>query len=232
MLLGERDHLKDASHYEVLGVAADVEPEAIKNAYFAAAKRFHSDSFSGLELGSARKVAEELFSKVNEAYSVLSDKEKRAEHDVFLDRKAKGLPTDVAAILRAESVFQKGELFFKAGRWEDAEAQFREAIALNHSEAEFHAYLGMSIFKKSGKADRGLEHVEKALELEPRLRSGVQFGALLHEALGDLDRAKSLLKRAYDKDPEFKQARDELRRLKTKPAGQAKGGFFSRLLKK
>src|SRR5205807_3436784 len=87
MLFGERDHLKDASYYLVLGVPAGADVEEIKKAYFTAAKRFHSDSFSGLELGSARKVAEELFAKVNEAYSALSDKETRAEHDVFLDRK-------------------------------------------------------------------------------------------------------------------------------------------------
>ena len=231
-LFAERDRLKDATHYDVLGLAADASGEEIKKAYFTAAKKWHSDSFSGLELGSARRLAEELFAKVNEASQVLSDKEKRAEYDVFLDRKAKGLPTDVAAILRAEGVFQKGELLFKAGRWEDAEAQFREAIALNHTEAEFHAYLGMAIFKRTGKAGDGLQHVEKALELDPRLRSGTLFGAQMLEAQGDAERARTLLKKAYEKDPEFTQARDELRRLRNKAAEQTKGGFFSRLLKK
>ena len=232
LLLGERDHLRDSSHYQVLGVEPAAELEQIKQAYFVAAKRFHSDSFSGLELGSARKAGEELFSKVNEAYSVLVDKEKRAEYDVFLDRKSKGLPTDVGAILRAEGLFQKGELLFKVGRWEDAEAQFREAIALNHAEAEFHAYLGMAIFKRTGKPGDGLPHLEKALELEPRLRSGVMFASQLLDAQGDVERAKALLKTAYEKDPAVTQAKDELRRLKNKPATQAKGGFFSRLLKK
>ena len=232
MLLGERDHLRDASHYEVLAVEPAAEVEELKKAYFVAAKRFHSDSFSGLELGSARKASEELFSKVNEAYSVLSDKGKRAEYDVFLDRKAKGLPTDVGAILRAEGAFQKGELLFKVGRWEDAEALFREALALNHAEAEFHAYLGMAIFKRTGKPGDGLQHVEKSLELEPRLRSGVLFAAQILDAQGDVERARTLLKKAYEKDSEFTQAKDELRRLKDKPASQAKGGFFSRLLKK
>lgn len=232
LLLGERDRLRDSSHYDVLGIAAGANLEEIKKAYFVAAKKFHSDSFSALELGSARRAAEELFAKVNEAYSVLSDKDKRAEHDVFLDRKAKGLPTDVAAILRAEAIFQKGELFFKVGRWEEAETQFREAIALNHAEAEFHAYLGMAIFKRTSKPEEGLPHLEKALEIEPRLRSGVMFASQILEAQGDLDRARMLLKKAYEKDPEFTQAKDEFRRLKNKPAEQAKGGFFSRLLKK
>ena len=37
---------------------------------------------------------------------------------------------------------------------------------------------------------------------------------------------------AIDDDPDFVQAKDELRRLKNKAAGEAKGGFLSRLLKK
>src|SRR5207237_9447054 len=130
--------------------------------------------------------------------SVTSAKGTRAEHDVFLDRKAKGLPTDVGAILRAEGIFQKGELFFNKGRWEDAEAQFREAIGLNHTEAEFHAYLGMAIFKRTGKATDGLPHVEKALEMEPRLRSGTIFAAQLYDASGDPERPKLVLNTAFE----------------------------------
>lgn len=233
MLFGESDHLKDASHYEVLGVPTSAGNEEIRKAYFVQAKRFHSDTFSGLELGSARKVSEELFQRVNEASSVLTDKEKRAEYDVFLDRKAKGLPTDVAAILRAEGIFQKGEAVFKLGKWEDAEALFREAIALNHAEAEFHAYLGMAMFRSRGKAEDALPHVEKSLELDPRLRSGTLFAAALYDAAGDQEKAKTVLRKAVEKDPDFVEAKSKLQALRTKPVGPSKkAGFFGRLLKK
>ena len=233
LLFEERERLKDASHYQVLGVEPGAGPDEIKQAYFAAAKRFHSDSFSGLELGSARRTAEELFGKVGEAYSVLTDKNKRAEHDVYLERKAKGLPTDVVAILRAEGIFQKGEVQFKQGKWEDAETSFKEAIALNHAEAEFHAYLGMTIFKRTGKPELGLPHLETALELDPRLPSGVLFGAQLAEAAGDPDRAQQILREAIKRDPGFADAKDAMRRLRNRPAEpENKGGFFSRLLSK
>jgi curved DNA-binding protein CbpA/CheY-like chemotaxis protein len=232
MLLGDADHLREASHYEVLGVQEGAPVEEIKRAYFVAAKRYHSDSFSGLELGSARRVAEELFSKVNEAQSVLLDKDKKAEYDVFLDRQRKGLPTDVAAIVRAEGLFQKGEAMFKMGRYEDAEVQFREAIALNHAEAEFHAYLGMTIFRRTGKASDGLPHVDKALELDGRLHSANLFCALMLEAQGDLDGARNVLRKAVEKDADFNQAKDELKRLRSKSTTDGKGGFLSRLLKK
>ena len=231
-LFADRERLREASQYEVLGVAPGVSGEEIKTAWFAAAKRYHSDAFSGLDLGSARRVAEELFTRVNEANSALSDANRRAEYDVYLDRKAKGLPTDVGVILRAEGVFQRGEALFKSGRWDDAEAQFREAISLNDTEAEFHAFLGMAMFKRSGKPEEALPHVQKALKMEPRLQSGAIFLSQLYAAQGEVERAKSLLRKAIDKDPDFAQAKDELRRMRTAPVEQTKGGFLSRLLKK
>ena len=231
-LFAERDRLKDASHYQVLGVPRSASATDVKAAWLAAAKRFHSDAFSGLDLGSARRIAEDLFTRVNEANSVLSDANRRAEYDVYLDRKAKGLPTDVGAILRAEGMFQRGEILFKSGRWEDAEGQFREAISLNHTEAEFHAFLGMAMFRRSGKPEEALPHVQKALEMDPRLHSGAIFLSRIYQAQGEVERAQSLLRKAIEWDPDFAEAKDELRRLRSPAAEQAKGGFLSRLLKK
>ena len=231
-LFAERDRLKVSSQYQILGVPQTASAADVKAAWLAAAKRFHSDAFSGLDLGSARRIAEDLFTRVNEANSVLSDANRRAEYDVYLDRKEKGLPTDVGAILRAEGVFQRGEILFKSGRWEDAEGQFREAISLNHTEAEFHAFLGMAMFRRSGKPEEALPHVQKALEMDPRLHSGTIFLSQIYQAQGEVERAQSLLRKAIERDPDFAEAKDELRRLRSPAAEQAKGGFLSRLLKK
>lgn len=233
MLFAERDRLKDASHYEVLGIAEKASDAEVRAAYIAAARRYHSDSFSGLELGSARRAGEELFQKVNEANSVLGSPKQRAEYDVYLDRKAKGLPTDVAAILKAESIFQKGEALFKAGKLEDAEAAFREAIALNHAEAEFHAYLGLVLFKRRGRWQDAIDHVEKALELDPRLLSGQVFYATLKADQGDVDAAKKLLRKVIEQSPDYAPARAELQRIVRAPAEPPKKpGFFGGLFKK
>jgi curved DNA-binding protein CbpA/CheY-like chemotaxis protein len=231
VIFAERDRLRDANHYEVLGIETVAAVQEIKAAYFSAAKRFHSDAFAGQELGSARRAVEELFAKVSEANTVLANPSSRADYDVYLDRKSKGLPTDVGAILRAEGIFQKGETLFKAGKFEEAESVFREAIALNHAEAEFHAYLGMCIYRRRGKAQEALELVGKALEMDPRLRSATVFAAQLHEALGDVEKAKGLLRKAIAKDQEFDAAKGELSRMKRAPAEQKKG-FLDRLLKK
>src|SRR5206468_6251827 len=58
LLLEARERFRDANHYQVLGVKHGADADTVKAAYFEAAKRFHSDAFSGMELGSARPLAE------------------------------------------------------------------------------------------------------------------------------------------------------------------------------
>lgn len=234
-LFAEQKRLAEATHYQILGLAPDASADAIKTAYLAAAKRYHSDAFAGLTLGNARRAAEQLFSRVSEAHDVLSTPKKRADYDIFLDRKSKGLPTDVGAILRAESIFQRGEALLKAGRWDDAEAAFREALALNHAEAEFHAYLGLSVARGKKKPELGLDHVAHALELDPRSKMAQLFRGILKHEAGETDEAKKILRKLLEQEPDFAEAQAELSRIRKseKPAQTQKGaGILGRLLKK
>jgi molecular chaperone DnaJ len=64
-------------YYEILGVAQDASDEDIKRSYRKAALKFHPDRNQG------DKDAEVKFKEATEAYSVLSDKDKRATYDRF-----------------------------------------------------------------------------------------------------------------------------------------------------
>lgn len=64
-------------YYEVLGVQKGADEAEIKKAYRQMAKKYHPD------LNPNNKEAEAKFKEVNEAYEVLSDKEKRARYDQF-----------------------------------------------------------------------------------------------------------------------------------------------------
>ena len=63
--------------YEVLGVSRDASQADIKKAFRKLAREYHPDSHPG------DKEIEEKFKKINAAYSVLNDPEKRARYDQF-----------------------------------------------------------------------------------------------------------------------------------------------------
>jgi molecular chaperone DnaJ len=61
-------------YYQILGVPRTSSAEEIKKAYYKLAHQYHPDKKDGNE---------EKFKEVNEAYQILSDKEKRAQYDRF-----------------------------------------------------------------------------------------------------------------------------------------------------
>ena len=69
--------MPDRDYYEVLGVARDATPDAIKKAYRTLARKHHPDVNPG------DKSAEAKFKEAQTAYDVLSDAEKRALYDRY-----------------------------------------------------------------------------------------------------------------------------------------------------
>ncbi len=80
--LGKTDEeltVASTNYYETLGVAKTASDAEIKKAFRKLALKYHPDRNPN------DKAAEESFKKVNEAYAVLSDKQKRAQYDQFGD---------------------------------------------------------------------------------------------------------------------------------------------------
>lgn len=69
--------MANRDYYDILGVSKNANEEEIKKAYRKLAMKYHPDKNPN------KKEAEERFKEINEAYAVLSDKEKRKQYDTF-----------------------------------------------------------------------------------------------------------------------------------------------------
>lgn len=74
--------MADYNYYEVLGVNKNASDDEIKSAYRRMAKKYHPDLYAG-KSEQEKKQAEDMFKKVNHAYQVLSDPQKKAAYDQY-----------------------------------------------------------------------------------------------------------------------------------------------------
>ncbi|MDD3625809.1 MAG: molecular chaperone DnaJ [bacterium] len=92
---------QNKDYYEILGVARDATQDEIKKAFRKLSLKFHPDR----NLGNAE--AEEKYKEISEAYSVLSDSEKRSRYDNFGSASGPGMGFDFGDIF--EDIF--GDFF-------------------------------------------------------------------------------------------------------------------------
>jgi curved DNA-binding protein len=107
--------IKFRDYYETLGVSRSAPPDEIKKAYRKLARKFHPD------LNPKDKTAEERFKEINEAYEVLSDKEKRGRYDALGANWKSGMdftppPGQQGSHGQSFNMGDLGDLFGAAGR--------------------------------------------------------------------------------------------------------------------
>jgi len=192
--------LGNLNHYECLGVEPDAEPSDIKRVYLLAAKRYHPDALarSGVD-EEVRRHATAVFAKIGVAYGVLSNASKRADYDASLASSDAGI--DIDALTQAEILFRKGEILLQAGNFQGAVEYLQPAVDIWPEEAAYRASLGWCLYKKRpSEPERGLEHLERAAELE-RADGVIQFRlSVVLRALGETERAAKILEDAKNID--------------------------------
>ncbi|MGZ5044937.1 MAG: J domain-containing protein [Methylobacter sp.] len=83
--------VKFKTHYDNLNVSRNAPASVIKAAYKALCQNYHPDKYAG-----GPEEALRIMKIINEAYAVLSDSDKRVEHDRWIDKQERAHATDKA----------------------------------------------------------------------------------------------------------------------------------------
>jgi DnaJ-domain-containing protein 1 len=166
-----------ADHFAMLGLTIDAPLEDVRAAYFELARYLHPDRLAAAGITDERRDAHRVFARINEAFGVLSDPDRRAAYQQQL--RAGGVAVvaaqtaqadaQVRAAIGGEEAYRKGEMALRRMDFLEAINQFRTAVELGPQEADHHAMLGWALYVAApSKADvlstaRG--HLRKGVEL-------------------------------------------------------------------
>lgn len=207
--------LKGKNHFEVLGLTEKADPGATKMAYFKLARMYHPDTVPPGAPPELAKLKGDIFSAVGEAYRTLSDEKSRARYLEELKHGAQQV--DVAKLLRAEELFQKGCALVKMRKFADAVKMLDEAIQSNPDEGEFYAWRGIARFftfqdRKQGYPE-AMKDITACLQRNERCAPAHYFQGQMAKLLGDNAAALRHFTRTVELQPNHVDAQRELRLL-------------------
>ena len=236
--------------FDVLGLDASAETDALRSAYMTLANQLHPDKYNDAS-DEMREHATEAFDQVRAAWDAVDTEEKRQK---YIDHVILGKPTEedeamaqVKALLDAEADFKKGLAAFNAGRVSAAHKLFESACDSAPDELEFSAYRSYTTFALNRKTDpeaaqNALTDLKDILDANTHQQRRLDGGWVLlgraYRELGDKEPAKRALVQALRFNPANPDAPRELRRLEGKTAaqkaqdGEKKPGFFGKLFGK
>lgn len=102
--------MSDSDYYKILSLDKNCSEDDIRKAYKKLAIRWHPDK-QGNKSDDEKKIAEEKFKKINEAYEILSDSDKRKQYDLLGSNAFKN-SKNFGGFRNAHDVFS---MFFKNG---------------------------------------------------------------------------------------------------------------------
>ncbi len=217
---------RGADHYSILGVTQMAKGDEIRAAYFGIAKRIHPDRLRAVGVTDVGPDAQRLFARINQAFGVLSDPQRRAEYSVMLAaggedavRKAQADAEEHAGrVLRAEETFRRGEMALRRSQFESARMLFEEAVELNGEEAEYHALLAWATWLAAPNKQLVAVDVQKrlaqALAMSPQCVPAHFYCGQVAKHSGQVQAALDSFRVVVDLEPDHVEANLELRVLR------------------
>lgn len=230
--------LERQTYFELLGVTPHASADELKNAYRSLARKYHADAYQGSDLGIDQGKLNEIFQAIREAYETLTDPQRREEYLVFLQRKSRGMATDVGAIFRAEELVDQALAEMKRKQWDGAIQTLDAARKLNPDDPLYDVHRAWAVYSKRPtdpvNAERALSQLAASVKRQQSLPLAYQYMGQIYFNLARPDDAKRWYRRCLEWEPDNVVAQRGIRlansRAQKKEAGLS--GLLARFLKK
>ncbi len=209
------------TYYDVLGVDAKADAEAIKRAYFSLARMFHPDRFHA-EGGRVFERIQNAFTELAQANETLKNPETRELYDYRMRKELADREKRIAAgntgqdALRKQQAadnFERGFDLLMNDQMSDAADFFSRAVHLAPQTARYHAYYGKALSSDPAQRYKAESELQAAIKLEPEEAT---FRLLLAEFFIQFNlkkRAEGELNRLLALHPTNSEARELLNKL-------------------
>jgi CheY-like chemotaxis protein len=210
------DVIRSQNFFEIFGVKPAADEDEVKARYFELAKKWHIDAFTGQNLGATRAKLEAIFQRITEAYETITDRVRREEYLTYLDRRARGLPTDVNEVRRTELLFDQALAMIRRSDFVGARPVLEEAVRKN-PDPNYFAALGWVIYNLDPSAQQNVTEavklLRKAIHEQENLAAAYQYLGQIAYRRNALPEAKKWWERCLEWEPNNPEATRGLRSL-------------------
>ena len=208
--LGRLSLAAGQDHYGVLGLDRTARPDAIRESYYALARRYHPDRFRSGPLEDLLPRFEDFFTHVTEAYNTLSDAASRTEYDQLLatahTENRKG--ADTGAYARQN--YLRGRALIAQRKLNEGITFLENAVQIDPSHAEYHLELGLALAKNPRHREAAEIRLLQAIELAPTSIAAYVALAQMYLKAGRPGRAVKMAREALRWEPGHMEAQEVL----------------------
>jgi curved DNA-binding protein CbpA len=230
LALYENMKARDMDYYDVFNLKNNATFNEIKEVYYQFAKKFHPDRLGEFSNSEMREKANFVFARINKAFEVLSNEEKRREYDM------KGYKEIRDSEKSSENLVEKANLYYRKAKTLYAQQRFRETASLmeevirnDAGKAAYYLLLGLAQSNIPNLRRVAEKNFQKVIELEPWNPEPYAALGLLFQYEKMDKRAENFFRKALAIDPEHGLAK---KRLSEMLGDDKKSSVFSMFQKK
>lgn len=227
------ERFKSQKSHEILGIEAKADPSDCKKVYLSLVKKYHPDRLPPSHSVAAKKVSEMLFARINEAYSTMTDEEKRKEYLASIELEEAGGHEKVQAHLEAEMAIPQAKMALRRRHFKGAFELYKSIVAVLKDDGEVvadAAYTEMMMLVESkadykSKLSGFRDTFSRALTLRKDYADALYYRGMAWKLDGQDQKAEADFDRALDMNPKLNEAASESRLLKMRKEKKSSGIF-------